>query len=138
MIKELGHVEAARLVLKKLAKKYKLVIITSRRSVIKDVTIQWDNKHYPGIFPDEAINFAGMWDDITEQSINITKSGVATKLGVDFLIDDQLKHCISAAEHGIKALLMGDCKWNQCDNLPKDVTRVENWAEVERYFDERG
>ena len=137
MIRELDCVEAARSVLKKLSKSYELVIITSRRSVIKGATIEWVNKCYPGIFSDKAINFAGMWDNITDQSIHITKSGVATKLGVDFLIEDQLKHCISAAEHGIKALLMGDCKWNQCDNLPKDVTRVKNWVEVERYFSER-
>jgi 5'(3')-deoxyribonucleotidase len=137
LIGDISPVEEAGPVLEKLSKQYELAIITSRRSVIKDITIEWINKYFPGIFSDKAIYFAGMWDNITDESIHVTKSGAATKLGVDFLIDDQLKHCLSAAEHGIQAILMGDYKWNHSDSLPRGVTRVKNWGDIGRYFDER-
>lgn len=121
-------------VLKKLSQKYKLVIVTSRRTQGRQDTLAWINKFYPGIFDANDINFAGIWDKIEDSSLHRTKSDLCKKLGVDYLIDDQLKHCLSAADFNIKALLFGNYSWNQCDNLPVAVTRVANWAEVEKYF----
>ena len=50
------------------------------------------------------------------------------------MIDDQPKHCLSAAECGVEALLFGNYRWNQLADLPDRVTRVQDWEEVERYF----
>jgi 5'(3')-deoxyribonucleotidase len=121
--------------LKKLAEKHKLVIVTSRRMAQSQDTLEWIEKFYPGIF--DEIHFAGIWDKIHDDRIKVTKAEFCRQVGADYLIDDQLKHCIAAADAGIKGLLFGDYSWNQADELPKDVTRVANWQEVLEYFDGR-
>ena len=64
-----------------------------------------------------------------------TKAELCQKLGVDCLIDDQLKHCIGVAELGMEAILFGDYGWNQSEALPTGVRRVVSWKGVEEYFD---
>jgi hypothetical protein len=54
---------------------------------------------------------------------------------VNYLIDDQIKHCIGASGVGVKSLLYGDYPWNRDVNLPKSVERVSSWKEVEDYFE---
>lgn len=133
MIAGIAHREEALPVLEKLSDKYKLIIITSRRIQGKDDTIQWITKHYP-MFDVKDINFAGFWDTITHEAIHKTKGELAAGLGVAYVIDDQLKHCKSAAELGISALLFGNYGWNKADSLPEGVTRVASWRDVGEYF----
>jgi hypothetical protein len=52
-------------------------------------------------------------------------------------IDDQPKHCVAAADIGIKALLFGEYSWNRTDTLPVGVARVKDWVAVLQYFDEQ-
>jgi len=130
------HVPTSLNVLKKLKKKYNLMIITSRSKQVQGDTIAWMNKYYNGLFRIEDIKFAGIWDDINDTSIHKTKGNIIKNFNAEYLIDDQIKHCISASELGIKALLFGDYSWNRCEVLPKGIKRVSNWQEVEDYFDE--
>lgn len=128
------HNDAALPVLERLSQVYNLCIITSRRTQVRQDTLEWIHRHYPGIFSDEVIYFAGIWDTIDHQSAHQTKAGIADSIGVDFLIDDQLKHCQAIAESGKKAILFGDYSWNQSNSLKEGVTRVADWAAVEKYF----
>jgi 5'(3')-deoxyribonucleotidase len=123
-------------VLKELSKKYKLIILTSRRSILKEITDRWLAKHFPGIF--EEVIFAGIWDSDEHvlKKFHKTKAEMCLAAGVDYLIDDQLKHCVGAAEVGVVSLLFGAYKWNETDTaLPSKVVRVRNWFEVKEYFD---
>jgi uncharacterized HAD superfamily protein len=119
-------------VLKKLKSKFRLIILSTRRQSINQLTYNWIDKYYPGIFDD--IIFAGFFDNPTENSINMTKAELAKQIRADYLIDDQLKHCKAAADIDIKVLLFGDYPWNQDEELPSNIKRVKNWQEVLNYF----
>ena len=126
--------EEARSILKKLAKNYKLVVVSSRGPRIQTDTIDWVNQSFDGIFSE--VHFAKIWDrpvHILEQ-LKMTKAEVCKQIGADYLIDDQPKHCLAAAEAGITALLFGDYKWTKVSNLPKNVIKLKNWPEVLEYF----
>lgn len=120
-------------VLKQLAKSYRLIIATSRRKIIQEDTKLWLEKHYKGIFSE--VHFSGIWDARMPQSHTVTKAQLCTEIGADFLIDDQVKHCIGASEIGITALLFGDYNWNRNAQMPPGVVRVKDWLAVKEYFD---
>lgn len=129
-----AHADTAMPVLKRLSLEYNLIIVTSRRLQIQGETLEWVHRHYPGIFSDETIHFAGIWDTIDNHSIHRTKADVVEQLGADILIDDQLKHCQAVVETGRQALLFGDYSWNRLDKLPSGMVRVADWAAVEQFF----
>ncbi len=131
----LSHDPNAKSTLVKLAKKYKLVIVTSRRRAIQKDTLEWLDKHFKGIFAE--LHFAGIWDDLEKDlkfRLKATKAEIVKQIGADYLIDDQPKHCFAAAEAGIMSLLFGDYRWNRSVQLPKGVIRVKSWQEVLEYF----
>jgi uncharacterized HAD superfamily protein len=126
------HNDSALPVLRDLAQRFRLVIITSRRLQVEKETRAWIADHYPDIFSE--IHFAGIWDTIDDGSHLRTKAGICQSLGVNYLIDDQLKHCAAAAERGIQSLLFGNYSWNQSDVLPNNVVRVNDWNGIQRHF----
>lgn len=134
VIANYNHNDEALPILKRLSQDFNLIIITARRLQMKDDTIAWINRHYPNIFDEATIHFAGIWDAVDEQSAFRTKGELSNSLGADYLIDDQLKHCQAVAELNAKALLFGDYGWNQADILPTSVKRVKDWSAVEEYF----
>ena len=119
----------------KLKESFKLVIVTSRSSWLRETTVDWINNKYPYVFSNEDIYFVGIWDNgACDEAITRDKGDYIMALGADYIIDDQLKHCLGAARHGIQALLFGDYRWNKQEVLPNYVTRVKNWSEVLEYF----
>ncbi len=132
---KLRHKPDAIPVLKELSKNYNLVLATSRRRLITQETKDWINKYFSGLFTD--IHFSGIFDsdDHADIQVQLTKAEVLKEIGASFLIDDQPKHCLAAAEAGITALLFGDYKWNRDVKLAKNMVRVKNWQEVLDYFD---
>ncbi len=134
-IKNYKHFSEALPVLKELAKRYKLVILTSRERTLNEDTKKWMDKYFRDVFSE--IHFSGIWDDWgkhSQEKIKYTKSEVAAQIGADYLIDDQVKHCLAAAEAGIEALLFGDYTWNRLNKLPPRVTRIKDWQEILNYF----
>lgn len=129
------HFDEAVSILKELKKDYLLVITTSRARVKNTdaITKNWLDKYFPDLFDD--IHYAGIWDEVTENSIKMTKAKLCEQVEASYLIDDQLKHCYAAAEAGIKALLFGDYSWNKAAKLPRNVHRVKNWQEVKEFFE---
>lgn len=136
MHERLKHNDEAVAVLQNLSQRFTLKILTARNVTTKEMTLEWLKRHYPMFSPDD-VNFAGIWDNPTADAPHQTKGEIAKKLGVDYLIDDQVKHCVAASEHGITALLFGEYPWNKADSLPDGVNRVSNWAAVEAFFAER-
>jgi uncharacterized HAD superfamily protein len=118
-----------------LSREYQLEIITSRRIQLEKETRAWIANRYPGVFTE--IHFAGIWENADGNAHTRTKADLCQTLGVSYLIDDQLKHCIAAAECGTTGLLFGNYTWNQSDALPENVIRVKDWAEVQEYFSKR-
>lgn len=135
--KNYEHFPQAKPVLKELAKKYKLVVVTARRKMLSKDTNDWIEKYFEGLF--KEIHYAGIWDDLekpVEYKINLTKAEVCRQISADYLIDDQPKHCIAAAEAGITALLFGDYSWNRHHKTAPGIIRAKDWSEVLDYFDE--
>lgn len=122
-----------------LKKKYRLVIVSSRGPRIRSETIEWINKSFPGVF--DEIHFAKIWDatDVhTLEKLKITKAEILKQIGANYLIDDQPKHCVAAAEAGVKSIIFGDYMWNRDVKMTKNMVRAKNWQEVLEYFDGRG
>lgn len=122
-------------VLNGLKKHYDIVVATSRRVVVEEISRQWFGQNYGGIFRD--VFFSGIFDSPNSSHENVltrTKNDLLLEIGADYLIDDQLKHCIAAEEHGVEAILFGNYRWNQRDSLPPHVTRCVDWRAVEEYF----
>lgn len=132
---EFLHFPEAVPVLQGLKNTYKLVVATSRRTVVEQVTRRWLDTHYGGLF--EGVFFSGIYDSpgLHRENLARTKNGLLLELGVDYLVDDQLKHCLAANEHGVGAVLFGDYRWNQyAEELPPHMTRCKDWAAVGAYF----
>lgn len=128
--------KGAREVLLKLSERYDLVITTSRVKKIHHHTMAWIEEHFSGIFKD--IHLTGLYDIMTEKSYTGTKADLIAKIGADYLIDDQPKHCLAVAEAGVEAILFGDYPWNHdIGELPPRVTHCHDWAAVGDYFDGR-
>ncbi len=130
----------ARVVLKNLSSKYRLINVTSRRLSIKPQTDDWIARHFPGVFEDTI--YAGIWDkdhvDGREKSLASTKTIICLDMNAAFIIDDQIKHCLSAAENGVTAILFGEYPWNRTDSALSNVISKSNWHEVGEYLNGRG
>lgn len=128
-----NHYAEAKPVLDYLSQHFDLVVVTSRRSFLKPETDAWLEKFFPGVFL--AVHYAGMWDAPSADRHLATKTEILSAIGADYLIDDQLKHCLSAAGAGVKALLFGEYTWNTSDEaLPQGVDRVKDWSAILVYF----
>jgi 5'(3')-deoxyribonucleotidase len=122
-------------VLRHLGHRFELCVVTSRSSTLRDDTHEWLKEHYSDIFLDDSIHFSGIWDDVDHTTHTRTKADVLRKIQADYLIDDQPKHCIGAAEAGVKGVLFGDYQWSKGVDLPPLVTRCKDWQAVKEYFD---
>lgn len=125
--------------LNKLSKKYRLVIVSSRGRSVQADTIEWISSEFKNIFSE--IHFAKIWDEPdmhTLEKLKLTKAEICQEIGADYLIDDQPKHCLAAAEAGITAVLFGNYKWNRQIKLLPNMVRAKDWKEVLVFFDEKG
>jgi 5'(3')-deoxyribonucleotidase len=122
--------------LEELKKNFRLVVVSSRGPGVREDTIQWLNKEFEGIF--DGIDFAPIWDSRelhTLEKLKFTKADLLQQIGADYLIDDQPKHCLAAADAGIKAVIFGDYKWNRDIKLRPNMIRAKTWSEVLEYFE---
>lgn len=124
-------IPGARQTLQKLSRFCNLSIVTSRQNAIKDHTIEWIERHYPGLFQD--MHFGNHFA-LNGQSI--AKSDICRSLGANVLIDDNPRYAIECAEVGIKVLLFdyeNSYPWSKSESVNGHpmVRRVHNWEEVE-------
>ncbi len=131
---ELEHYEEAYDVLKKLKEQYSLVIVTARRLQQQEVTLAWLNARFPGIFEDEMVHFTGFFEAKDQNTIKLTKGKTVKQLKASYLIDDQPRHCNSALEEDVQAVLFGDHGWHDMEPVLDGVVRARNWQEVLEFF----
>ncbi|CAA0818710.1 Haloacid dehalogenase-like hydrolase (HAD) superfamily protein [Striga hermonthica] len=129
--KGIRPIPGAREALQKLSEIYNLSIVTSRQNAIKEHTIEWIDKHYPGLF--QEIHFG---NHFALEGQSKPKSEICKSLGAKVLIDDNPRYAIECAEVGIKVLLFdyeNSYPWCKFDAVPRHplVTKVHNWEEVE-------
>ncbi|XP_022751768.1 uncharacterized protein LOC111300391 isoform X2 [Durio zibethinus] len=116
-------------------KKGLLCMSRSRQNVIKDHTIEWLEKHYPGLF--QEIHFGNHFALGGESR---PKSEICRLLGSKILIDDNPRYAVECAQVGIRVLLFDYensypwCKTQSIDQHPL-VTKVHNWEEVEQQIE---
>lgn len=127
-----GAIEA----LRQLQKRYTLVVLTSRRADVQQETLDWVDRHLPDLF--KEIHFTGFWDTNKPGGHLLTKGELSKQIGADYLIDDQPRHCLAAADAGIEAILFGDYGVSRHLHLPPRVTRCKDWTAVLDYFDGQG
>ncbi|KAJ0983745.1 hypothetical protein J5N97_002101 [Dioscorea zingiberensis] len=111
-----------------------LYVATSRQNAIKDHTLEWIEKHYPGLF--QEVHF-GNYFALDGQSK--PKSEICRSLGAQVLIDDNPQYALECAEAGIEVLLFDyDYSYPWCKAVSVAshplVTKVHNWQEVEQHL----
>ncbi|CAN1136156.1 hypothetical protein LINPERPRIM_LOCUS20926 [Linum perenne] len=124
----------AQRVLHKLSSHCKLSVVTSRQNIIKDHTVDWLEKHYPGLF--HEIHFG---NHFALQGESKPKSEICRSLGADILIDDNPRYALECAEVGIMVLLFdyeNSYPWSKSDSVEQHplVTKVYNWQQVEKHI----
>ncbi|MDB5181687.1 MAG: uncharacterized protein JWP13_450 [Candidatus Saccharibacteria bacterium] len=120
---------AATKVLKKLAERYELVIVTARNRNQEAATRKWLDKVYPGLV--ERIYFTR---DPVSQAVR-SKGEICAEIGASWLIDDFPGHCKDALANGVKPILYGQYGWHV--DIPEGVVRCKKWQDIESYFDEQ-
>lgn len=124
-------IPGARQALQKLSRFCNLSVVTSRQNAIRDLTIEWIEKHYPGLF--QEIHFG---NHFALEGQSRTKSDICRSLGAKVLIDDNPRYALECAEVGIRVLLFDYknsypwCKIESVNQHPL-VTKVHSWEEVE-------
>lgn len=133
VVGELEIIEGAQEGVERLTEFGRVVVLTARRETAREPTERWITKNF-GSLIDEI--YCATYFDHTGTKITKPKADACLEVGVEYLIDDQPRHCLSVSEVGVQALLFGDYRWNQePQDLPRLVTRVSNWAAVQEYFD---
>ncbi|KAG5546939.1 hypothetical protein RHGRI_012843 [Rhododendron griersonianum] len=124
-------IPGARQTLQKLSRFCNLSVVTSRQNAIRDITIEWIEKHYPGLF--HEIHFG---NHFALEGQSRPKSDICRSLGAKVLIDDNPRYALECAEVGIRVLLFDYensypwCKIESVNQHPL-VTKVHSWEEVE-------
>ncbi|KAJ6836415.1 uncharacterized protein M6B38_327635 [Iris pallida] len=111
-----------------------LSVVTSRQNVIKDHTLEWIEKHYPGLF--QEIHFG---NHFALDGQSRPKSEICRSLGAQVLIDDNPRYALECAEVGIRVLLFdyhNSYPWSKDDSAVSHplVTKVHNWEEVKHHL----
>ncbi|XP_068660384.1 uncharacterized protein [Aristolochia californica] len=87
--------------LARLSRYCSLSVVTSRQNVIKDHTIEWIERHYPGLF--QEIHFG---NHFALDGQSRPKSEICSRsMGAQVLIDDNPIYAIECAEAGMRVLL---------------------------------
>ncbi len=111
--------------IEKLSRSHSLQIVTSRPTSVREHTLEWLDRHFPGLFHDFHFTNIYAADVGTKPR---SKSEVCREIGAAVLIDDALRHATEVADHAIPVLLP-DRPWNR-EHTPVGVTRVHSWPDI--------
>ncbi|OGB73662.1 hypothetical protein A3K24_02370 [candidate division Kazan bacterium RIFCSPHIGHO2_01_FULL_44_14] len=108
-----------------LVKEHELYAVTGRQNVTAEITHQWVDKNFPGVFKGiEIVN-----GNNRDGSHTLTKGEVCERLGCKILIDDDTRHIESLLKHGVQAIIFNK-HWNEYHRLPDSIMRANNWPEI--------
>jgi len=116
--------EGAQEAIQTLKQNHSLFVVTARPETMEKQTRRWLDKHFPNAFQD--VVFTNHWADDCE---TISKGDVCNKFNADIHIEDNIdyaKECIN----GKRRIFLMNQPWNQDDNLPPDITRLNSWKEI--------
>lgn len=117
-------VEDCQRVVELLDQEHELNIITSRSLGIEDQTLNWLNKHFSDKFSE--VHHSGNHYFVQDRP---TKAELCKQLGINVLIEDDLRYAEESAFRGTKVLLM-NAPWNQKEDLHENIIRVKDWNHV--------
>lgn len=117
--------------LARMSKTYELVVVTSRQHVIQDLTLEWLDRHYAGIF--EEVYFG---NHFALHGTSRKKSEICRSVGAEILIDDNPNYALECAQAGIHVLLYDWDLSYPWSKLPEGIshpliTRVADWDQAE-------
>jgi len=110
-----------------LKKTNELVVVSSRFHTLDTTTKEWLDEHFPNLFND--VHLTNHYGNGAKRK----KSDVCHETGATHLIEDNLEMALEAAAQGIHVLLF-DAPWNQHENLPENITRVQSWDDIVAFF----
>ena len=105
-----------------MAVKHELHLITARPQSSEVITMAMLDNYLASCF--QSVEHVGH---------DRSKGEICAQIGADVLIDDNMKHLVSALEHGVPAngaLHFGDYPWNKQENLPDGVVKCLNWKQI--------
>jgi 5'(3')-deoxyribonucleotidase len=114
---------------KRLSKKYDLVLLTARHPRFQNNTRRWLERYFPGGFVD-LVMIGFEYDPTVEPR---TKASVCKDINAVALVDDSPKYVTQATDVGIRGILFGDYPWNQVELAP-GVIRVKGWLDLAEHF----
>ncbi len=109
-----------------LSRDHRIIFITSRDISWEPATRLWLTEHFGAV--DTELYFCQSHTATTAK----TKGDICRELGVSYLIDDNVDHCHSALQSGVKAILFGNYGWHR--GVEPSVTRCKDWREVSESF----
>lgn len=122
--RNLKPMDGAAKVVRELADKHRLVIITSRRIELEDITRAWIERYFPNCF--EEIYFGNHY---ALGGKSISKPDMCKRAGADVLVDDSPSYVKECAANGIDAYLFGEYPWNKMEETP-GVYRASGWDDL--------
>ncbi|EPZ35605.1 hypothetical protein ROZALSC1DRAFT_27271 [Rozella allomycis CSF55] len=129
-------------VLKALQFKFDLVVVTSRQETIKEKTIQFIERYYPGIFKGVYFGNHYLSEEEKKNLVPKSKSTICQELGAFAIVDDSLAIALECAEIGMDVFLFDlehSYMWNKTEyhRLPSSIHRVLNWIQVADWLNVR-
>lgn len=121
-------VASASLVVEELQKRFHVILLTSRNPALEAGTREWLKDNLNG---DIKLYFAKN-GRINEGR---SKGELCKELGAFLLIDDNVEHCQSAVDNGVKAILFGEYGWQNA--AVEGAVSCRDWPAVLEYFDGR-
>lgn len=108
-----------------------LVVVTSRQHVIQDLTLEWLDRHYAGLFSEVYFG-----NHFALQGASRKKSDICKTIDAHVLIDDNVGYAMDCADAGINVLLYDWEESYPWSKLPEGFSHpriqvVRNWQEVE-------
>ncbi|GLJ09595.1 hypothetical protein SUGI_0112490 [Cryptomeria japonica] len=109
-------------------------VVTSRQNIIREHTIEWIERHYPGLF--REIHFG---NHFAIDGVARSKSEICKSFGAQILIDDNPRYALDCAENGIEVLLFdyqNGYPWCKTDDISLHplIKKVHCWQEVQQHL----
>lgn len=107
--------------IKRLSVDNELHLITARNGSVEVATMAMLNEYFTGCFT--SVEHVGK---------SRSKGEVCHQIKADVLIDDNVRHLISALENGVRCgLHFGDYAWNHLDDPIDGVIECKDWTSIE-------
>ncbi len=103
---------------------HRLILVTSRPVLHRDLTQRWVDANLDGIVDD--LHMSQTFSTV-EATLNMKKGELCKYLGATVLIDDSPHYIQSAVEHGVLGILFGDYSWNRTTD---HTHRAHTWADA--------